>query len=226
MKKQEIKRDVIRDRIVGFASYISNNTANVWISIGAMVMLILIITFFSNRNRNNLLKSNLEIGLIQNRAINDTSAEDSLLLQDYKNILENPISHHDYNQAFIYLLNDAIKEDDKDYVITLLSDNQFSSDDDMLNAFLYSAKAIYLYSEDMDNCAKYYKKAMNLVPSYDLKIKWGSDLITLYIDQPNYKEANNTLQLLKDLIGDEDNLSLSAKNDLDFIESKINQLIN
>ena len=226
MKKQEIKKDVIRDRIIGFANYISNNTASVWISIGAMVVLILAITFFSNRSKNNLLKSNLSMGLIQNRVINDTQGEDSLLLQDYKNILENPISYHDYNQAFIYLLNNALKSDDKDYIVTLLSNNQFSSNDDMLNAFLYRMKALYLYSEDIDDCARYYKKAMKLVPSYDLKITWGSDLIDLYIKDTNYDEADNTLRLLKDLIGDEDNLSLSEKNNLNFIESKINQLIN
>ena len=226
MKKQEIKRDVIRDKIIESANYISNNAVSVWVSIGVTVTFILIITFFSNRHRNNLLDSNLTIGLIQNRAINDITEEDSLLLKDYKNILENPINNYDYSQAFIYLLNDAIIKDNKDYVVTLLSDNQFSSDDDMLNAFLYRVKATYLYLEDMDNCAKYYKKAMRLVPSYDLKITWGSDLINLYVEQSNYKEADNVLQLLKTIIGDEDNLSLSEKNNLDFIESKINQLIN
>jgi len=226
MKKQEIKKDVIRDRIIGFANYISNNTASVWITIGVMVTLILAITFFSNQSKNNLLKSNLAMGLVQNRAINDISKEDSLLLQDYKNILENPISHHDYNQAFIYLINNAVKNDDKDYIVNLLSDNQFSSKDDMLNAFLYRIKALYLYSEDMDNCARYYKKAIELVPSYDFKIIWATDLIDLYLEDTNYDEADNTLQLLKDLIGDEENLSLSEKNNLNFIESKISQLIN
>ena len=226
MKKQEIKKDVIRDRIIGFANYISNNTASVWITIGVMVTLILAITFFSNQSKNNLLKSNLAMGLVQNRAINDISKEDSLLLQDYKNILENPISHHDYNQAFIYLINNAVKNDDKDYIVNLLSDNQFSSKDDMLKAFLYRIKALYLYSEDMDNCARYYKKAIELVPSYDFKIIWATDLIDLYLEDTNYDEADNTLQLLKDLIGDEENLSLSEKNNLNFIESKISQLIN
>ena len=121
---------------------------------------------------------------------------------------------------------DAVKNDDKDYIVTLLSDNQFSTNDDMLNAFLYRIKALYLYSEDIDNCARYYKKAINLVPSYDLKIVWGTDLIDLYLEDANYDEADNMLQLLKDLIGDEDNLSLSEKNNLNFIESKISQLIN
>ena len=226
MKKQEIKRDVIRDRIVESANYLSNNAASVWICVGIMVAIILAITFFSNQNKNNLLKSNLEMGLVQNRAINNVSEEDSLLLQDYENILDNPISHHDYNQAFIYLINNAVKNNDKDYIVTLLSDNQFSSNDDMFNAFLYRMKAHYLYSEDMDNCAKYYRKAIKLVPSYDLKIAWGSDLIDLYLEDMNYDAAGNTLQLLKDLIGDENNLSLSEKNNLNFIKSKINQLIN
>lgn len=226
MKKQEIKKDIIRDRIIGMANYISENTVGFWISIGIVIGLIFIITLFFNHKNNNLLESNLAMGLIQNRAINNIDENDSLLLIDYKNILENPISHQNYNQAFIYLLSDAIKKSDNDYIVGLLSENQFSSDDDMLNSFLYRMKAIYLYSENMNNCAKFYKKAITLVPSYDLKIAWASDLINLYIDQSNYKEAERILQLLKDLIEDEKNLSLSAKNDLDFIESRINQLIN
>ena len=226
MKKQEIKKDIIRDRIIGMANYISENTVGFWISIGIVIGLIFIITLFFNHKNNNLLESNLAMGLIQNRAINNIDENDSLLLTDYKNILKNPISHQDYNQAFIYLLSDAIKKNDNDYIVGLLSENQFSSDDDMLNSFLYRMKAIYLYSENMNNCAKSYKKAITLVPSYDLKIAWASDLINLYIDQSNYKEADRILQLLKDLIEDEKNLSLSAKNDLDFIESRINQLIN
>ncbi len=226
MKKQEIKKDIIRDRIVEMANYISENIVGFWISIGIVIGLIFIITLFFNRKNNNLLESNLSMGLIQNRAINNADENDSLLLTDYKNILQNPISYQDYNQAFIYLLSDAIKKNDNDYIVGLLSENQFSSDDDMLNSFLYRMKATYLYSENISNCAEFYKKAINLVPSYDLKVAWASDLINLYIDQSNYKEADIILQLLKDLIEDEKNLSLSAKNDLDFIESRINQLIN
>jgi len=226
MKKKEIKKDVIRDKIIEFAHYISQNTKGVWISIGVVMSLILVITFFSKKHKKNLLESNLAMGLIQNRAINNTLENDSLLLEDYINILDNPIGEHDYNQAFIYILSDAIKKDDKDYIVKLLSNNQFSSDDDMLTAFLYKVKADYLYLSDIDNCAKYYKKAINTVPSYDLKIEYGTDLIDLYINQSDYEQANNVLQLLKNLIGDEKNLSISAKNNLDFIESKINQLIN
>ena len=129
-----------------------------------------------------------------------------------------------YNQAFIYLLSNAIENNNDEYVINLLSDNSFSSKDDMLNSYLYLTKAIYLYPEDINNYVKFYEKAIKLVPSYDLKVIWSSDLIDFYIDKNNYTDANNVLGTLKDLVGDTDNLSSTAKNDLDFIESKVGQL--
>tara|TARA_Y100000994_G_scaffold59617_1_gene48195 strand:+ start:439 stop:1116 length:678 start_codon:yes stop_codon:yes gene_type:complete len=224
MKKQEIKRDVIRDKIIGFLNYISENTKVVWITVGAVVVIIFIATFFSNKNQDRLLDSNLSISLIQQRAMNNDDNSDSLLLQDYKNILAAPISEHDYNQAFIYLLSNAIENNNNEYTISLLSDNNFSSKDDMLNSYLYLTKAIYLYSEDINNYVKFYEKAIKLVPSYDLKVIWSSDLIDFYINRNNYTEANNVLGTLKDLVGDTDNLSSTAKNDLDFIESKVKQL--
>ena len=76
----------------------------------------------------------------------------------------------------------------------------------------------------MDNCSKHYKKAIKSVPSYDLKVSWASDLINMYLDKSDYKKANSVLLFLKDLIDDDDSLPPSAKNDLKFIESKIEQL--
>ena len=50
MKNQEIKKDIIRDRIINILNYISENTNVVWGSIGAVIILISAITFFSNKN--------------------------------------------------------------------------------------------------------------------------------------------------------------------------------
>jgi len=224
MKKQEIKKDIIREKIVGAARYMSENSQNVWLVVIAAIAIIVVVTFFSNSNNKKLSESNLRLGLIQNRAINNDS--DSLLILDYKEILNNPITANEYNQAFIYIVSDAIKSNNIEYVKELLSNNNFSSEDDMLNSFIYRSEAIFLYSENLKKYADLYKKAIKTVPSYDLKISWSTELIDFYIDSSNINQAKIVLNSLNEMIDDKDDLSLVEKNNLKFIESKIEQLMN
>ena len=224
MKKQEIKKDVIREKIVGAARYMSENSQNVWLTVIAVIGIIVIATFFSNSNNKKLSESNLRLGLMQNRAINNDS--DSLLIADYKEILNNPMTVNEYNQAFIYIISDAIKSNKNEYVKELLSNNNFSSEDDMLNSFIYVVEANFLFLEDLKKYTDLYKKAIKIVPSYDLKISWSGELIDLYIDNSDIDEAKIILNSLIKMIDDKNNLSLVEKNNLKFIESKIEQLMN
>ena len=226
MKKQEIKKDVIRDNIVGAANYMSNNTSTIWTFIGIAVVLISIATIFSNRNKSTLLDSNLKMGILQNKAINNLSGSDSLLLDDYREIMNNPITNHDYNQAFIYVLSNAVKEDDKDYILDLLADNKFSDDDDMFNSFIYIVQANYLFIDDANNYVKFYRKGIDRVPSYDLKIEWSGDLVDFYLNSNDIDKAKEVISMLNKEIDIDDDLSRSAKDTFDFMESKVNQLIN
>ena len=226
MKKQEIKKDIIRDNIVGVANYMSNNTSTIWTLIGIVIVFISIITIYSNNNKNTLLESNLKMGILHNKAINVSLGNDSLLLNDYKEVLSNPIASHDYNQAFIYALSSAIKENNKDYILELLSNNKFSSDDDMLNSFIYIVEANYLFLDNADDYIRLYRKAIGVVPNYDLKVEWSGDLIDFYLKNNNIDGAKNVLAMLNEEINIDEDLSRSAKDAFDFMESKIKQLIN
>ena len=226
MKKQEIKKDVIRENIVGAANYMSNNSSTVWTFIGITIVIISIATIFSNRKKDTLSDSNVKMGILYNKTINNLSENDSLLLEDYENILNNPITDYDYNQAFIYVLSNAVKDNDSDYVLDLLSDNKFSSDDDMLNSYIYIVKANYLFIDDVDNYIKYYNKAISRVPSYDLKVEWSGDLVDFYLKDNDINKAKNVIAMLNKEIDVDEDLSRSAKDAFDFMESKVNQLIN
>ena len=224
MKKQEIKKDIIREKIVDTVRYMSENSQNVWIVLIAIIAIIVAATFFSNANNKKISDSNLRLGMMQNRAIDNDS--DSLLILDYKKILDNPMTDNEYNQAFIFIISNAIKSNNDEYVRELLSDNNFSSDDGMLNSFIYRAEAIFLYSDNLEKYASLYKQAIKVVPSYDLKINWSTELIDIYIDNSEFDEAKITLNSLNEMIDNEDELSLVEKNNLKFIKSKIDQLMN
>ena len=225
MKKQEIKRDIIREKIINFLNYLIDNSKNVWLAVVIIVALIFISTYLSNQNNKKLADSNLKMGLLLNKSIaNNTS--DSILVKEYKKSLNQTISQTDYNQSFIYLLSNAFENENYEYVKNLLSDNKFNSEDEMLNAFILRLKAEFLYADNLSKSSKLFLESIELVPSYDLKIQWSTDLINIYIDNSNINEANNVLESLKNQIDDDINLSKTEENNLKFIEAKLEYLSN
>ena len=225
MKKQEIKRDIIREKIINFLNYLIDNSKNVWLAVIIIVALIFLSTYLSNQNNKKLADSNLKMGLLLNKSIANNSS-DSVLVKEYKKSLNESISQSDYNQSFIYLLSNAFENENYEYLKNLLSDNKFNSEDEMLNAFILRLKAEFLYIDNLSKSSKIFLESIELVPSYDLKIQWTADLINIYIDNSNINEANNVLEFLKNQIDSDVNLSNSEENNLKFIESKLEYLSN
>ncbi len=225
MKKQEIKRDIIREKIINFLNYLIDNSKNVWLAFILIVAIIFLSTYLSSQNNKKLADSNLKMGLLLNKSIaNNTS--DSILVKEFKESLDQTVSQTDYNQSFIYLLSNAFENENYEYVKNLLSDNNFNSEDDMLNAFILRLKAEFLYADNLSKSSRLFLESIELVPSYDLKIQWSSDLIDIYINNSNINESKNVLEFLKNQIDDDINLSNSEKNNLKFIEAKLEYLSN
>ena len=225
MKKQEIKRDVIREKIINFLNYLIDNSKNVWLAVILIVALIFLSTYLSNQNNKKLADSNLKMGLLLNKSIaNNTS--DSILVKEYEKSLDQTISQSDYNQSFIYLLSNALENENYEYVKNLLSDNKFNSEDEMIKAFILRLKAEFLHADNLLKSSKLFLESIELVPSYDLKIQWSTDLINIYIDNSKINEAKNVLESLKNQIDDDINLSKTEENNLKFIEAKLEYLSN
>ena len=225
MKKQEIKRDIIREKIINFLNYLIDNSKNFWLAVVIIVALIFLSTYLSNKKNKKLADSNLKMGLLLNKSIaNNTS--DSILVKEYKKSLDQTISQSDYNQSFIYLLSNALENENYEYVKNLLSDNKFNSDDEMISAFILRLKAEFLHADNLSKSSKLFLESIELVPSYDLKIQWSTELINIYIDNSNINEANNVLEFLKNQIDDDINLSKTEENNLKFIEAKLEYLSN
>tara|TARA_Y100000768_G_C23727752_1_gene563345 strand:+ start:49 stop:726 length:678 start_codon:yes stop_codon:yes gene_type:complete len=225
MKKQEIKRDIIREKIINFLNYLIDNSKNVWLAVVLIVALIFLSTYLSNQNNKKLADSNLKMGLLLNKSIAN-STSDSILVKEYKKSLDQTISQSDYNQSFIYLLSNALENENYEYVKNLLSDNKFNSEDEMINAFILRLKAEFLHTDNLSKSSKLFLESIELVPSYDLKIQWSTDIINIYIDNSKINEAKNVLESLKNQIDEDINLSKSEENNLKFIEAKLEYLSN
>ena len=225
MKKEEIKADPIKERIVSFVNLIIDNSKIVWISFLSVVAIIIFSTYYSSTQKSIRLNENLELGILQNRSIHSSNQNDSLI-NEYENILLSYPKSESYNQAFIYMISHYINIDNKEKLEKLLFDNIFESDDDMQSSFVLKVEAdFYNNNNQVDKAISNYKKAYNLVPSYELKIIYCTELINLYLSADKYDSASRELESLKNQLGDYEKLSFTSKNNFDYIESKLLHLV-
>ena len=226
MKKQDIKKDLVRDRIISSIQYFSDNSNYVWGFLGAAACVIIAASFISSKNNQKLVESNNLVGSLQNKAVYDSENSDSLLLAEFENLLDNAsLSKESYNQVLIYLLNHSIKSNDKDKIISLLENNNLDSDDDMLNAFILKLRGdIASDNKNASEAISYYRKAIDMVPSYDLMVTYSIALINLHLQDSNLNEANKVFEKISSLTEDIDNLPRNTQNNIDFIEYKLKQL--
>ena len=224
MKKQEIKADPIRDRIIDMAEYITENSSKFWIGLGAVILLIISASYISNQNNDKLNSQNLKLGLLLNDLIHNRTIEDTIVYNDLEESLSDFENSEIYSQAFILLLSKAISENNTSKVNSLIEDNKFDSNDDLLNGFYY--RLLGDSESDKGNISqsiKYYKKAIDLVPSFDLKVEYTVSLIELLLFNNQADQAQDLIDDIKKI--DSSDLSSSSKNSLDFIESKLLHIV-
>ena len=124
------------------------------------------------------------------------------------------------------MISHYINIDNKEKLEKLLFDNIFESDDDMQSSFVLKVEAdFYNNNNQVDKAISNYKKAYNLVPSYELKIIYCTELINLYLSADKYDSASKELESLKNQLGDYEKLSFTSKNNFDYIESKLLHLV-
>ena len=224
MKKEEIKRDIIRENLISFIHYLSENMYIVWSTIIGLSLLIVLVTYISNNKESNYLHDNEKLGLAFIDEIYNSESNDSLKMEEFNQFLNNTSKTKEgYNSAFIYVLNKLYVNNDLDMVKDMLENNSFDSDDNMFNAYYYKMKSEVLYSGDFKNSTKFLIKAIDTVESFDLKVSYCEELVDLYIANSMLDKASNYFENFKeDMMSDD--LPVAIENNLDFIDYKIQQL--
>ena len=135
------------------------------------------------------------------------------------------MSSESQNQVLIYLLNHSIKSNDKDKILSLLADNKFDTDDDMLNSFILKLKGdIASDNDNISDAISYYSKAVDMVPSYDLMVSYSISLIELHLQESNLDKASKVFERILSLTEDVENIPRNTQNSIDFIDYKLKQL--
>jgi len=223
MRKEEIKKDPIRDSLINGLQYLSENTYILW---GVLIVLSAIIvstTYFSNKNNSEMASDNEVIGLTLIDKIFNETDDDSLKLSEFNIILDNSKTKEGYNIAFIYILNHLYKNNEFENIKELLTNNNFNSSDNMMNSYINKVKAEILYPNNIDKAISLTIKAINQAETYTLKVSYCQDLIDLYISNKMLIEAISYFDQFKLDLGGK-NLPIDIQNNIDYIDYKLKQL--
>jgi len=217
MKKNEIKSDLIHDKIITSANFITNNPKKFWIYVGSVFVLLLLIVIWSNNTESNNLLYNSYSSNNQNNYID---GKEDLAMLGFENILNDYSASESYNQAFIYSLSDAITNNQIDKIDTLINDNIFASKDNTMN-FLYNYLLGNYYStlKDYTKAQKYYNDALNYSDIEIHEINTKCALINLYIIEENLSTAQDIINSIN-----LDDLSYQSKTKIDVLKSRLDYI--
>ena len=194
MNKKDIKHDPIRDKILGFIKSISDNKNkffNYVLSISALLLLIIV---YTNRLENKKAVYSSESSINQNKY---TDGIKDIAVDNFNDIIVEYNKSESYNQAYIYLLNYALENNDTGSIKKLIENNKFSTSDNALNALVYNLYGNYYLSiEDYEKCEKYYKKSIDIsnVLEHSYRVKFN--LLLLYLEQDEPEKIKNIIDTI------------------------------
>lgn len=180
MKKQDIKKDPIRDRMLQAINQVNDNPIKFFQYLGVISLVLLSFIIYSNSNSNKLDTYNLNVSVNQNRYID---GDRETAINNFKTILNEYSKSESYNQAFLYTINNAIENNDIESLNKLIEDNRFKTSDNTLQALFYNFLGnLYTSNNDTDNAIKFYKEAINTSDIGDHLYQFKLNLLYLYND--------------------------------------------
>ena len=196
MKKEELRHDPIREKIVQGVQYFSENTSTVFQVLAAIVIVIGGLSYHNHTGNIKMENASHLAGRAQNTFINGNLDEANVkferVLADYPNT-------PGAVQSLVYLLNAAISDNDIDEIKRLLSENDAAIDDNRVLAALYKLEGDVARNEaDFASAMIYFQKAHNIASANQLQVSYQLNIASTFLAQNNYENAVQTLQKIID----------------------------
>ena len=216
MKKEDIKKDPIRDKLLNTLINVSENPQRFINYTIAIAILLLSIIIYTNKNNNKSRDYNLGVSINQNRYVD---SDRDLAVANFKEILETYSNSESSNQAFIYLLNDAIEKNDIDAIENLIKTYSFSSSDNTLESLVYNSYANYYTTiGQFKKAEEYYMKAINSSDNNEHINKFNLNLIYIHINNGDVSKALAIINAIEI----EDITPYQLKNKYEQLKSSLN----
>ena len=219
MKKQELRHDPVREYIVKGVQYFNENSSTVLKVFAVIVLGIAGISYYNHTDSMKVENAANITGRAQNTFINGNLDE---ALVKFERVL------HDYPdtpgavQSLVYLLNDAVTNQDEEAVQSLLSNHNGNIDDPVVASAFYKLRGdIALNQGDSNAAVKYYQRAQSNADGISLQIKYKLDIAAVFIAQDNYDDARDALD---DILNKEDigfNEKNTAEELMGFVSQKL-----
>ena len=220
MDKKELKEDLIRDRIIDFIEYISENSINVFILVLLVVGGISTYTFLSNKKIDEFNLSSELSGLAQN----EYNQGDSIFaIDDLQQVLNDYEETPGGSQAYIYLIYDAYINDDIDKLESLFDNYSIYLKDPFLKASVVEAKAyLAMNTKDYSSAIELINKSLKINDIKSIKTRLDIAKARIYIANKNYEEAQNLLEK----ISSDSAVTNSQKNVIDELTAYVIHIQN
>ena len=192
MKKEQIKKDPIRDNIINSYNYIANNQKMFLFITFAFIALLVVLVFFNNNQSSKSYDSSKLSGTAQYLYVlsekNDLSEIKEESMKKFNEILSGSYDSESVNQAIIYKMLENIDDID-----SISSTYEFDSDNDFLNAMYYTYLGNYYYDINLfDKAIESYKLALNSYDEYkDILIDVKLSLLKSYLEINDLSSASN-----------------------------------
>ena len=206
MKKEELRRDPIRENIVKGVQYFSENTRTVLQILLAVVLAVGGLSYYNHTGNIKIETASHLAGRAQNILINGNLDE---AIVKFERVLADYPNTPGAAQSLVYLLNDAMTKNDIEEAKRLLNENDGSINDPHVLAAIYKLQGdISLTEADFSTALKYFQKAENIAEGNPVQSGFQLDIAATLLAQNNYENALTTLE---EIIDNED-VGFNEKN--------------
>ena len=213
MKKEEIRQDPIKDKIIQSLSYLDENRSIFVNILIALIIAIGGISYFNSMKAKSVSKASAIAGVAQNLYnLNQTD----IALNEMQKVLDDYSGTPSAMHSYIYLLKDSYVNNDTLRLNHLLNNYDIDVADHILAQGIYELKANM--SNLYDEKVSYLKKAISLASESSVG-RLEISLAQLYISEGDYGSAR---LLLNEYVSDDASFNLRslAKQLIGFIDSK------
>lgn len=194
MKKEELRHDPVRERIVTFVDYVENNKNTVLKFFTLFIVLITAWGYYVSGKRDLSIEASSLSGKAQNTF---NSGQLEIARVDLESVINDYPGTSAAKQALVYLVSDAYRNNEIIKASQLLERNGTSVGDKMIEAGLIETKGnIAMDNSDFTSATNYYLKSMKITEFSTMKAQYLIDVIQAYIAQQNYDKALTSLSKL------------------------------
>jgi len=223
MRKEEIRYDPVKDKIIRAVEYLKKNQSLVLKVFLGLIIIVGSVSYYSNINFiKNENASNIA-GIAQSTFLKGNIDE---ALVKFERVLSDYPNTKAAQQSLVYLLNNAIAEEDYVSISTILSQVDGGIDeisDPVIKSAIYKVQGdIALKDGNIDKAISFYKDAESSADIISNQLRYKIDISLAFLAEDDY---NSAMRVLEEVV-DSGDIGYNEKNKAEELLAYIKQKLN